>query len=140
MTAARTFWEKATILHEEANRPGDNYQDRGTISRVSRHYYDLAMLAASDIRSKALTDLDLLERVATHKKQFFPRGWAKFDEATPGTLKLVPPEFRMKGLRDDYAAMQLMMFEEPPSFDWILGILRALEQEINALPVPDGLP
>jgi hypothetical protein len=33
--AERTFWEKATILHQEAHRPG-------TIpARYSRHYYDL---------------------------------------------------------------------------------------------------
>ena len=33
----RTFWEKATILHHEANRPKDSLMPQ----RYSRHYYDL---------------------------------------------------------------------------------------------------
>lgn len=33
----RTFWEKATILHHEANRPEDSPMP----SRYARHYYDL---------------------------------------------------------------------------------------------------
>ncbi|MFN0104857.1 MAG: nucleotidyl transferase AbiEii/AbiGii toxin family protein [Bryobacteraceae bacterium] len=41
--AERTFWEKATILHEQAHRPGV------PPSRYSRHYYDLYKLAVSDL-------------------------------------------------------------------------------------------
>lgn len=33
----RTFWEKATILHQEANRPSEKPMP----SRYSRHYYDM---------------------------------------------------------------------------------------------------
>ena len=39
----KDFWEKATILHEEAHRP----LDLPMPDRYSRHYYDTAMLAAS---------------------------------------------------------------------------------------------
>jgi hypothetical protein len=41
IVAERTFWEKATILHHEANRPESSTQPQ----RYSRHYYDLAMMA-----------------------------------------------------------------------------------------------
>jgi hypothetical protein len=43
--AERTFWEKATILHQEAHRPEDSPQPL----RYSRHYYDLAMMATTPL-------------------------------------------------------------------------------------------
>ena len=39
----RTFWEKATILHQEANRPEGKAMPR----RYSRHYYDMYRLGHS---------------------------------------------------------------------------------------------
>lgn len=63
--AERTFWEKATILHHEANRPEDNPQP----SRYSRHYYDLAIMAASPVKDKALADLELLANVVAFKRK-----------------------------------------------------------------------
>jgi hypothetical protein len=47
--AERTFWEKATILHHEAHRPEGNPQP----SRYSRHYYDLARMAAAPVVDSA---------------------------------------------------------------------------------------
>ena len=35
--AERTFWEKATILHQEAHRPKEKIQP----PRYSRHYYEV---------------------------------------------------------------------------------------------------
>jgi len=129
MTAARTFWEKATILHQEAHRP----DDKPLPSRLSRHYYDLAMLSGSDIRAKALGDLSLLKRVVEHKQYFFRCGWAQYDKALPGTFRLIPGAIRLAGLRKDYDNMQLMMFEQPPSFDEIIISLTQLENDINKL-------
>ena len=128
LEAQRTFWEKATILHAEYHRPDSTR----TTERLSRHYYDLAQLAASDIGEKALADMSLLERVATHKKVFFRAGWAKYDEARPGSLRLVPLESKQDGLRRDYASMSEMFFDERPSFEQIIGALQTLEERINS--------
>jgi nucleotidyltransferase AbiEii toxin of type IV toxin-antitoxin system len=125
--AERTFWEKATILHQEAHRP----QNKEFPARYSRHYYDLAMLAKSFVRQTALSDLALLENVARHKKLFFRCGWAKYDEATPGSLRLMPPPGRRRDILKDYKKMQVMIFREPPSFEEILDILFELEENIN---------
>lgn len=127
--AERTFWEKATILHHEAHRPEQNPQP----PRYSRHYYDLAMMAKSDIKPKALKRLDLLGNVVEFKKRFYYRGWAKYDEAKPGTFKLIPPLHIEKQLRTDYKAMKNMIFGYYPSFDEIIHILKELEDEINQL-------
>ena len=42
----RTFWEKVTILHREANRVKGDFPDR-----YSRHYYDLYQMAASSVKN-----------------------------------------------------------------------------------------
>ena len=127
--AERTFWEKATILHQEANRS----QEKAIPLRYSRHYYDLALMAQSTIKDRALKNTRLLENVVDFKKKFYPVGWAKYDEAKPGTFKLVPPAYRLKELKDDYKAMKEMIFGEYVEFDRILKILQDLEKEINLL-------
>lgn len=127
--AERTFWEKATILHQEANRA----KDKKMSSRYSRHYYDLAMMANSKVKEKALADLELLKGVVEFKKKFYTCNWAKYDEAKPGTFKLLPPEYRHKELEEDYKAMQNMIFGKRIDFEKIISILKKLEEEINAL-------
>lgn len=129
IVAKRTFWEKATILHHEANRPSDSAMP----TRYSRHYYDLAMMAKNEVKEEALVDLDLLKNVVEFKQKFYPRTWAKYEEAIPGTLKLLPPEFRLDSLEKDYKAMQNMVFDKHISFDEIIGILGKLEKEINEI-------
>ena len=127
--AERTFWEKATILHQEANR----VEDKVIPSRYSRHYYDLARMAKSDLKNKALADLELLKNVVEFKKRFYPCGWAKYEKAKVGTFKLLPPEFRYKELKEDYVLMQNMIFGKRIDFDIIISILKDLEEEINSL-------
>ena len=127
--AERTFWEEATILHHEANRPENNQQP----PRYSRHYYDLAMMSAAPIKDAALADRAMLEDVVAFKQRFYPRGWARYDLAKPGTLKLVPSEHVLSALEKDYAQMRNMIFGRYPSFDEIMEALQALEREINEL-------
>jgi nucleotidyltransferase AbiEii toxin of type IV toxin-antitoxin system len=127
--AHRTFWEKATILHHEANRPDSS----AVPARYSRHYYDLYLMAGTDVKTSALKNLPLLQDVVAFKKKFYPRGWAEYDQAKPGTFKLIPPEHILKAMRDDYDAMQEMIFGRRPPFDEIITGLSELEAEINAL-------
>ena len=129
VTAERTFWEKATILHHEVNRPSDNPQP----PRYSRHYYDMACMAESPVKDTALKRLDLLEGVVQFKDKFYPRGWARYDQAVPGTFRLVPDQQRITELQKDYRQMQVMIFGEIPSFDHIIEVLTALERQINLL-------
>ena len=129
IVAKRTFWEKATILHHEANRPEESPMP----TRYSRHYYDLAMMVQSEVKNEALADLNLLQNVVDFKQKFYPRTWAKYEEAIPGTLKLLPPEFRLDSLEKDYKAMGNMIFDKYISFDEIIEILGNLEKEINEI-------
>ena len=128
--AERTFWEKATILHHEAHRPRDSVAPR----RYSRHYYDRSLMASDEtLKAAALSKLELLENVVLFKKKFYPRGWANYDAAKPGTLKLIPQSHALRAMRADYAAMQDMIFGRRPTFDEMIASLDALECEINRL-------
>jgi hypothetical protein len=127
--AERTFWEKATILHHEANRPESSPQPL----RYSRHYYDLAMMAVAPVKDAALADFGLLENVVTFKQRFYPRGWAQYDQAKPGTFRLVPSGHVLAAVGKDYVQMRNMIFGRYPSFDEIMGTLQVLEREINDL-------
>ena len=126
--AERTFWEKATILHHEAHRP----QDSVIPERYSRHYYDLCLMAADEtLKASAIGKLELLENVVLFRKKFYPRGWANYDAAKPGTLTLIPPDHILNAMQKDYAAIQEMIFGRRPSFEEIIISLTALEREIN---------
>jgi hypothetical protein len=125
--AERTFWEKATILHQEAHRVIIDTLP----PRLSRHYCDLFRLSTSPVKSAALSDMGLLERVAQFKMKFYRCPWAKYEEAKPGTLRLLPPSHHVAGLTRDYDSMQTMLFGYIPSFDEIMAGLAALETEIN---------
>lgn len=123
----RTFWEKATILHREANRP----EGSKVPPRYSRHYYDLYRMAKSAVRQSALADKELLEKVVAFKEKFYRCPWAKYDEAKFGAIRLLPPKHNVATYKADYAHMQNMIFGEKPPFDDIMSELKRLEDEIN---------
>ena len=126
-TAERSFWEKATILHQEALRP------EGSVipDRYSRHYYDLYCMANSAVKDNAMAMPELLTQVAEFKAKFYPRNWAHYELARIGTLKLLPAEHSVERLKADYAHMRSMIYGAYPSFEEILNKLESLEKEIN---------
>jgi predicted nucleotidyltransferase component of viral defense system len=131
ISAERTFWEKATILHAECFRSEAKPQP----ARYSRHYYDLFKLIQSDIKSQALSNIALLEQVVDFKRRFYQCKTCNYDLAKVGTLKLVPPEHILKAVRHDYKAMKEMIYGDYPSFDEILVVLINFEDELNGVLV-----
>lgn len=129
LSAERTFWEKATILHAWAHRGS---LPTG-VERGSRHYYDLAMLSQSPLRQRALDEIDLLTEVALHKERFYPAAWANYAAARPGTLRLVPDDAMVRALSADYSKMQELIFGDVPTVDQIMAELSDLEREINRI-------
>lgn len=127
--AERTFWEKATILHQQAHRSEDKVMPLG----YSRHYYDLYRLAESDVATNALADLQLLLDVVKFKMRFYRCPWANYESAKPGSFRLLPSEKGTRELHADYNAMQPMIFHSPPKWDAIEERLMKLEATINSL-------
>lgn len=123
----RTFWEKATILHmlfhQDPTKP--------LADRMSRHYYDMAQLIGHEAKGRAVSSLDLLEQVAHHKSVFFKAAWANYEDAKPGSLRMMPNAELTAALRRDYSGMREMIIGDAPGFDDILGAIEAFEGEIN---------
>lgn len=123
----RTFWEKATILHQETNRP----ESKSLPRRYARHYYDMYRLGRSDIADRAIERSDLLYEVVAFKEKFYRTPWARLHEAVPGTMRLVPESWRLPDLERDYGAMRPMIYGEVPPFETLLDSIANLEKRIN---------
>lgn len=128
VAAERTFWEKATILHQEAHRK----PEKQLPPRYSRHYYDLYRMGLAPVASEALSRIDLLNDVVEFKKRFYRSPWANYDAARPGSLRLLPPAHNRDVLKEDYRDMQAMLFGLVPAFEDIERGLANLEQRVNA--------
>lgn len=81
---------------------------------VLRQYVDSVK---KDYDYVAFAQVDLLKTVVDFKMKFYPRAWAKYPEAVPGTLKLIPPEYRFGALAADYEDMFLDYSELLNSLD-----------------------
>ncbi len=127
LAAERSFWVKATLLHMWHHAPLEKkFRDR-----QSRHYYDMVRMYECGVGKTAVKDVDLLLRVARHKEVFFPAAWARYCDARPGTIRLVPPESRLPELKQDYRKMREMIFGEPPTFEHLIDVLREIEHVVN---------
>lgn len=127
----RTFWEKLLILHGIHCGYRDSKRLPTGTERVSRHYYDVAMITATEIGRLALSNFDLLDAVRSHNLIAFRQAWKRFDEAVPGSVRLVPqPELRTV-IERDYTAMQHMILGDVPQFEWIIEQLEYAEASIN---------
>ena len=122
----RTFYEKITILHREANRVNGNYT-----TRYSRHFYDVYKMLLTDIKEKSFDNLDLLKAVIEFKKKFYACNWAKYDDIMEGNIKLIPSDEALETFSKDYDSMKNMLFGEKISFDRIISSVKEYEIELN---------
>ncbi|KXW56431.1 nucleotidyl transferase AbiEii/AbiGii toxin family protein [Ferrovum sp. PN-J185] len=129
LSPSRTFWEKVTLIHVECQRN----EFRSSAERLSRHWYDLAMLADHNLGQLALENLALLADVLKYKKVFYNAGYANYDACLNGQLKLIPEETILVALRYDFQRMidAGMFIGTWPIFDTIIDRLRILETRIN---------
>lgn len=130
LTAERTFWEKACLLHEETFRPPDKPRK----IRMARHYYDLWCLLRAGVGERALKDQALFTRVAEHREIFFRHSWVDYTTHRPGTFRLVPPADHRADWEKDYAAMRgPMFFGTTPSFDEIVTAAGTFQDQFNGI-------
>jgi len=92
--------------------------------------YRLSLLP---LRNDALAKIELLQEVVRFKMRFYRSPWAKYEEAKPGSFRLLPPTHHVPELQRDYAAMRTMLFGAVPTFDEIISGLAALEKSTNEL-------
>ncbi|QOZ24054.1 nucleotidyl transferase AbiEii/AbiGii toxin family protein [Bradyrhizobium sp. CCBAU 51753] len=131
----RTFWDKVVILHELRRWFDKRGELRGGGQRVSRHYYDLHLLAQVLVGMEAAADVDLGADCVAHARMFFNRPDFDLASAAPGSFALTPHDGMVDQLRTDYRAMRGMIFGEPPAFDDVLASVAAIEQKLNQTPL-----
>ena len=128
LSPSRTFWEKATLIHAECGRES---LER-SVDRLSRHWYDLALLADHAIGARAMgEDRGLLEAVVAHKRVFYKARHADYDACLCSHLRLIPKGALLKGLRADYEGMQDRIFGKALVFEAVIERLRIMEGQIN---------
>ena len=124
---ARTFWEKASLLHELYTRP----DSREVAARQARHLYDLVRLWGHVADEPGL--MELFTQVKAHRREFFNYGWVDYETLGITDLVLVPPADQLATWRADYQAMGPMFIGEPPAFDTIIESIEAIEAGLEAL-------
>jgi hypothetical protein len=127
----RTFWDKVVILHGLRRWFDNRGELKGNGQRVSRHYYDLYQLLASETGQRALKDRALGADCVAHARIFFNRPAFDLATATPTTFSLRPEGKMLDDLRRDYRAMSDMIFGEAPAFDEIIENIIELETALN---------
>lgn len=130
LAAERTFWEKATLIHEACN--DESLVIKG-VERMSRHWYDLSRLADQQIGARASADRALLADVVKVRKVIYRSVKARYDDCVNGGMRLVPDDKLLEALGKDYEAMTAAgMFEgDSPGFQQLIARLRVLETAIN---------
>ena len=129
----RTYWEKLLILHglhcgyrDEQRLPADK-------DRISRHYYDVAMITVTESGRSALSNVALLNAVRNHNLTAFRQAWKRFEEAAPGSLRLVPQVELRKVIESDYGAMEGMILGDAPRFEWVMEQIEYAEATVNGM-------
>jgi hypothetical protein len=100
---------------------------------MSRHWSDIAVMSVSDRFVNENLSLALVRTVIRFKQIYFAANWAKYENAVPGTIRIVPNQQLWKVLRDDYVQMKQMLPVDALTFDQTLGNLDTLEKRLNSL-------
>jgi len=124
---ARTFWEKASLLHELYTRP----DKREIAARHARHLYDLVRLWDHVADEPGL--MELFTQVKAHRRAFFSYGWVDYEALGTADLVLVPPTDQLAAWRADYQAMGPMFSGDPPAFDATIESIKAIQAGLGAL-------
>jgi hypothetical protein len=127
--ARKTFLEKAFLLHEEFKKP-----DRSRIraERMSRHIYDLASMAHTEIELAALADHKLYEELITHRKWYTSYTYLDYESLGHSLIEFVLPDDLKQVYRKDYQTMQeQMIYGDTRRFDDLLETLNSLQRSFR---------
>jgi hypothetical protein len=128
---SRTFGDKIVILHGLRRWWEHRGELKGGGQRVSRHYYDVYRLLASERGRNAMEDMDMAEDCVHHARMLFNRPDLDLASAVPGSFALTPHDGMLADLRRDYAAMSGMIFGPIPDVDEVVAAIAGLEQSLN---------
>ena len=128
---SRTFWDKVVILHGLRRWWDRRGELKGGGQRVSRHYYDVFRLWASETGREASRDMKMAQDCVRHARMFFNRPDLDLASAVPGNFALTPHDGMLADLRRDYEAMSGMVFGPIPNVDEVVDTIAELEERLN---------
>lgn len=135
LSPQKTFWEKITLIHYECNRASL----KEDANRISRHWYDITMLAEHDIGKQAISDVNQLKEVIKVKKAFYDSSYAKYDDCLIGKIRLIPSDEQLNLLENDFNKMleEKMFYSGQLNFTSVIQKIRQIENEINSITLKD---
>lgn len=130
LSPERTFFEKATLLHEELCRP----VEQGVRPRLSRHFYDLAAMLERGISDRIMAVPTLYDKVVEHRAVFFANGWmGDYSAMKSGPLILTLASERRSEWQKDYEQMKEMFFSDPPTFEVMMNTVETFVTKFNKI-------
>ena len=130
ISVERTFWEKVTLAHASCGKD----PAKARAGRMSRHWYDLAMLIDRDIVNldKLLEDDLTLREVIALKNVFYYAASANYDACISGSAKLIPEVPYIDQLEADYSAMREdYILGNAPTFHQLLETVQSIQVKLN---------
>tara|TARA_R110002096_G_scaffold48836_5_gene129216 strand:+ start:7707 stop:9077 length:1371 start_codon:yes stop_codon:yes gene_type:complete len=122
---ARTFCEKAALIHEMNTAP----ESKGVAARLARHFYDLQQIIQSRHISKVTPEL--FASVMEHRNVYFGQTWINYEELRVETLQIAPEGKRLREWKTDYASMENMFFGQNPGFDHAVETICAYQASVS---------
>lgn len=124
---ARTFLEKAFLLHEEFSKPTEQIRT----DRLTRHLYDLERLMDTKYAAEALSDSELYRAIVEHRRKY--TSMKEVDYATHSPLKIcfIPPVDIQKRWADDYISMQMMIYGDSLTFEKLIERITELNERFR---------
>lgn len=121
---AKTFLEKAFLLHELFSIPG-----HGMIAgRKSRHLYDLYMMMNKDFAKEAVKDYELWESIRHHREIYTSVKDMDYTPDVRKRMQLLPRKDIIGIWKADYEAMkESMIYGKKPSFEELLDAMSDLQ-------------
>ena len=131
-TPAKTFLEKAFLLHEMFSLPGHGMK----AERKSRHLYDLYVMMNKDFAQSAITDNQLWESIRHHREIYTSVRDMDYTPEVRHRMQLVPREDIIEVWRNDYEAMkESMIYGKKPTFEELIygmSLLQGLFRSVNS--------
>ena len=75
----------------------------------------------------------MLEKDVIFKEKFYYSKGAGYDTATLSEIRLIPDDYRIAEINNDYEKMKNMFYGKIPNFETVIESLSALEKEIHTL-------
>lgn len=125
---AKTFLEKAFLLHEMFSVPGHGMK----AERKSRHLYDLYVMMNKDFAKLAINDNQLWESIRHHREIYTSVRDMDYTPEVRHRMQLVPREDIIDVWRNDYEAMkESMIYGKRPTFDELVAAMLELQEQFR---------